>query len=162
LLQTSNIVGYATGRNAERLSQLSRDQIIEGFLQQLDSMFGSKSAQKLLSQDATPTPPATEKDKEDNINWKTPATSSYLDCFVADWSKAPYIKGCHSVPTTGATARAREELGRPVNERVFFAGEATSPTAFMTVQGAMETGEAAAIAVMDSLPRSRFIVKPKL
>ena len=41
-------------------------------------------------------------------------------------------------------------------------GEATSPTSFMTLQGAMETGERAAQEVLDTIPRPEKKISVKL
>jgi hypothetical protein len=119
-------------------------------LAQLDSMFANKAAQKLLADDPhAPTPDSTW---DEAINLEKPATSTFLDCLVYDWGKQPYIKGGYSYPSPGATREVREDLARPIEDRVFFAGEATNPSSYMTLHGAMETGEFAAQAILKSLP----------
>ena len=72
-----------------------------------------------------------------------PASDSYLDYVYYHWSKHPFIRGGYSSPTVYAHG-LRDELARPVEERLFFAGEATSVTACATVHTAMETGLRAA------------------
>jgi monoamine oxidase len=44
-------------------------------------------------------------------------------------------------------------LAAPVDDRLFFAGEATSPNFFSTVHGAYETGLRAAAEVLKTLGR---------
>ena len=64
------------------------------------------------------------------------------------WGRDPFIRGAYSHARPGH-AGARAVLRRPVEDRIFFAGEACSPHAFSTAHGAYETGVEAAEAVMD-------------
>jgi monoamine oxidase len=50
-------------------------------------------------------------------------------------------------------AGARAVLAQPVDERLFFAGEACSPDSFSTAHGAYQTGVAAAEAALAALAR---------
>lgn len=60
---------------------------------------------------------------------------------IADWGAEPYVRGLYSYPTLATTEAHREELARPLDRRLFFAGEATDTTGHTgTVHGAMETG----------------------
>ena len=63
------------------------------------------------------------------------------------WGADPYIRGAYSHARPGH-AGARAALRRPVEDRIFFAGEACSPHAFSTCHGAYETGVEAAEAVI--------------
>lgn len=70
------------------------------------------------------------------------------------WGIDPFSLGAYSHvvpgqgdPDTGARAR----LARPVEDRIFIAGEATSSTAFGTAHGAWAEGERAAIEAMTAL-----------
>jgi monoamine oxidase len=61
------------------------------------------------------------------------------------WRQDRYARGSYSYAQPGhADDRAR--LAAPVDDRLFFAGEATSPDFFSTAHGAYETGTAAALA----------------
>jgi monoamine oxidase len=62
------------------------------------------------------------------------------------WNEARYIQGAISAASPGGSF-ARKVLGEPLGN-VFFAGEATSETAWGTVQGAWESGERAADAAL--------------
>ena len=55
------------------------------------------------------------------------------------WARDPYIRGAYSHARPGHSG-ARAVLRRPVEERIFFAGEACSPHAFSTAHGAYKTG----------------------
>ena len=63
------------------------------------------------------------------------------------WAADPFARGSYSYAMPGCHA-ARAALTRPVEDRLFFAGEHCSPTAFSTAHGAFETGVAAADAVL--------------
>ncbi|WP_375270111.1 flavin monoamine oxidase family protein [Sphingomonas sp.] len=59
------------------------------------------------------------------------------------WRHEPWIEGSYSHARVGH-ADQREVLARPVEQRIFFAGEACSPHDFSTAHGARDTGLAAA------------------
>lgn len=63
------------------------------------------------------------------------------------WRAEPHIHGSYSHAQVGA-APQRAVLAAPVDNRLFFAGEACSKTHFSTAHGAYETGIAAAAAVI--------------
>lgn len=74
-----------------------------------------------------------------------------------------YLYGSH--PATKSSQKIREDLGAPIEDKVFFAGiiysnmlltlkgEAIHPTSYMTLGGAIDTGLTAAKAVLQSLER---------
>ncbi|HZP19251.1 MAG TPA: NAD(P)/FAD-dependent oxidoreductase [Bauldia sp.] len=68
------------------------------------------------------------------------------------WRTDPLARGSYSYALPGH-APDRERLARPVENVLFFAGEACSPDAFSTAHGAYETGVAAAEQAMASLTR---------
>jgi monoamine oxidase len=63
------------------------------------------------------------------------------------WTSDPFVRGSHSFMAPGSTPQHREDLGRPLNGRVFFAGEATSTDLPGTVLGAQTSGARAAAEV---------------
>ncbi|MGR6328209.1 flavin monoamine oxidase family protein [Sphingomonas sp. XXL09] len=65
------------------------------------------------------------------------------------WRTEPFIRGSYSHAKVGR-ADARARLAAPVDDRLFFAGEACSPHDFSTAHGAYATGIAAADAVRAS------------
>ena len=68
------------------------------------------------------------------------------------WRADPFARGSYSYALPGhADDRAR--LAAPVDDRLFFAGEACSPNFFSTAHGAYETGTAVAEAALASLNR---------
>lgn len=66
------------------------------------------------------------------------------------WRADPFARGSYSYARPGH-ADDRTRLAAPVDNRLFFAGEACSPNFFSTAHGAYETGTAAAAAALDSL-----------
>ncbi|MBV9863356.1 MAG: FAD-dependent oxidoreductase [Alphaproteobacteria bacterium] len=69
------------------------------------------------------------------------------------WRGDAFARGSYSYARPGhADDRAR--LAEPVDERLFFAGEACSAYFFSTAHGAFETGVAAAEAALRSLPQA--------
>jgi monoamine oxidase len=66
------------------------------------------------------------------------------------WAHDPFARGSYSHALPGH-AVDRAVLAAPVDGRLFFAGEATSPNFFSTAHGARDSGECAAGEVLDSL-----------
>jgi monoamine oxidase len=67
------------------------------------------------------------------------------------WRRDPFARGSYSYARPGH-AEDRAWLAAPIDGRLFFAGEATSPNFFSTAHGAYETGLRAAEAALTSLP----------
>ena len=63
------------------------------------------------------------------------------------WGVDPYARGAYSFALPGC-ADGRAVLAEPVDNRLFFAGEACSPHDFSTAHGALQTGVAAANSVI--------------
>jgi monoamine oxidase len=59
------------------------------------------------------------------------------------WAHDPFARGSYSHALPGHAGK-RAVLAAPVDGRLFFAGEATSPNFFSTAHGAHESGERAA------------------
>jgi len=71
---------------------------------------------------------------------------------ASGWRSDPFARGSYSYARPGhADDRAR--LAAPVDNRLFFAGEACSSHFFSTAHGAYETGTATAEAALASLLR---------
>jgi monoamine oxidase len=65
---------------------------------------------------------------------------------VSRWGQEPFIRGAYAAAAP-CQAERRADLGRAIDDRLFFAGEATSEKFFSTAHGAWETGVHAAEAV---------------
>ena len=67
------------------------------------------------------------------------------------WAHDPFALGAYSHALPGH-AEARAVLAAPADDRLFFAGEATSPNFFSTAHGARDSGERAAREAMAATP----------
>jgi monoamine oxidase len=70
------------------------------------------------------------------------------------WAHDPFARGSYSHALPGH-AGDRAILAAPVDQRLFFAGEATSPSFFSTAHGALESGQRAAREVMATTTKGR-------
>ncbi|KAK6939383.1 SWIRM domain [Dillenia turbinata] len=70
---------------------------------------------------------------------------------VTDWGRDPYSYGAYSYVAVGASGEDYDILGRPVENCVFFAGEATCKEHPDTVGGAMMSGLREAVRMLDIL-----------
>jgi monoamine oxidase len=68
------------------------------------------------------------------------------------WAHDPFARGSYSHALPGH-ADKRAVLAAPVNGRLFFAGEATSPNFFSTAHGARDSGERAAEEVLAAVTK---------
>ncbi|CAI8606543.1 unnamed protein product [Vicia faba] len=70
---------------------------------------------------------------------------------VTDWGRDPYSFGAYSYVAVGASGEDYDILGRPVDNCLFFAGEATCKEHPDTVGGAMMSGLREAVRIIDIL-----------
>lgn len=114
------LVGFIAGTRADEASKLHPDEVVKRFLDQIDIVFG----------------------KPGDL---TPATASLAQSRVIDWSKEHYVRGAYTYPTLGAELGDRCKIRSSVMGTLFFAGEHCNPDMGPTVQGAIETGQRAAL-----------------
>jgi len=61
---------------------------------------------------------------------------------IEDWAKEEFIKGGYSYPLVNATNDDRKNIGMPINDKLFFAGEATDVNGEAgTINGALASAE---------------------
>lgn len=110
-----NIMGlFWVSEQASALTSLETDQeIIDAVLAELDEMFDGR------------------------------ATAAYVKHVVQNWSREPYIRGAYSTDFGGSTEATQAALIAPVDDKLFFAGEALSTDNSSTVPGAMQSAYAA-------------------
>lgn len=63
---------------------------------------------------------------------------------ITRWSRDPFAQGSYSCWVLGTPETVRDDLAASINDRIFFAGEATHPEYPSTVHGAYESGLRAA------------------
>ncbi len=79
------------------------------------------------------------------------ATASFVDAYVQNFTTNPYIKGAYSYSTIGM-GNAREIAAQPVDNTLFFAGEAMNLNGHhQTVHGAMETAYREVINILNGI-----------
>ena len=74
---------------------------------------------------------------------------SLLKARVQNWSAQPYIQGAYVDDWRGRLANVVEELAAPIDGKLFWAGSSMSVNNLSTVHGAIESGYAAAHALLE-------------
>jgi monoamine oxidase len=123
------------GPKAQELSNLGDDDaIVKAVLVELDKLY-DKQATLFIR---TGLPPDDQK----------------LIYFIKDWTKEKYIQGGFSYPRVGTTLDDRTALSQSINDRLFFAGEATDISGEAgTVNGALVSAERVAQDVVFSIKK---------
>ena len=81
-----------------------------------------------------------------------------VDWAVSRWWDDPYSRGGWSLLRVGGSPETRRALGRPINDRVIIAGEATHPEQAGMTHGAFEEGQRAARWCLDQGHRRVLVV----
>jgi monoamine oxidase len=116
------LVGWLGGPAAERVFENVKDELLAEAIQSLQVIL-RVSATQLREQ--------------------------LLSAQVHDWGADPFSRGAYSyLPVNGLAAQ--QALGEPIDDVLFFAGEATSVGHIGTVHGAIESGERAAREIIKS------------
>ena len=119
------ITAWVGGPRADALDRRSPDEIVDLALDGFGTMFGE---------------PDLARDEFESAAWH-------------DWIRDPFSRGAYSYVLVDGT-EARADLGAPLDDTLFFAGEATSLDGQGgTVNGAIVTGERAAAEVVAVLGR---------
>ncbi|CAG1015570.1 polyamine oxidase [Rhizobiaceae bacterium] len=79
-----------------------------------------------------------------------PDVPAPLGSIVTRWAADPFARGAYSFNAVGSDGAMRRALAEPVDDRLFFAGEATSADYFATTHGAYLSGIAAADAILSA------------
>jgi monoamine oxidase len=72
------------------------------------------------------------------------------DFQISRWGADPYALGSYSYNALGSSPKMRDILAQPVDQRIFFAGEATSKSYFATVHGSHLSGLRAAKEIINA------------
>ncbi|MBU6325799.1 MAG: FAD-dependent oxidoreductase, partial [Bacteroidetes bacterium] len=80
------------------------------------------------------------------------AKNTFLGGLLTDWLQIPFIEGAYSFPLSGDGISYRKALAEPMDNRLFFAGEATHYEGHSaTVHGALETAFRAVKELLDGV-----------
>ena len=121
-LRTRVLMGWAGGPHAEPLSTKSDEKVLRAGLRSLGRLLGMTEA-KLRRR--------------------------VEDFRVANWQQDPFARGAYSYVAVGGLD-AVKELAQPIDDTLFFAGEATQYEGMSaTVAGAVQTGWRAADEILD-------------
>lgn len=71
------------------------------------------------------------------------ASANYVQHVIQNWSREPYIQGSYSTDFSMDTERTMNTIKEPIDNKIYFAGEALSLENQATVHGACESGYAA-------------------
>ncbi|MBL7872799.1 MAG: FAD-dependent oxidoreductase [Cyclobacteriaceae bacterium] len=111
------------GPKAQQLS-VQGENMIDSILAELDAIYDGKASlyiRKVINSDGSEGPRV----------W-----------FLADWGKDEFFKGGFSYLKPGATVNDRVDLAAPINDKIFFAGEATDVKGDAgTINGALNSAE---------------------
>ena len=122
-MRAPELVGWSGGPNARRIEELSQDAILNETLMSLHKIFGISewALRKLL-----------------------------VSLHTHNWTSDPFSRGAYCyLPVNGL--QAQQALARPVEDVLFFAGEATSVGYVGTVHGAIESGQRAAREILEKI-----------
>jgi monoamine oxidase len=116
-LPSNILTGWAGGPAAEKLINLSQEELLDRAIESLSQIFGK--------------PGHWLRERVDRIH-------------NHDWSSDPFSRGAYGYPKVGGL-KAAQILTEPVNDTIFFAGEATDfQGANGTVHAALDSGKSAA------------------
>jgi monoamine oxidase len=120
-LRTAVLVAWCAGSRAQGLIGSNRDEILASVVASLRTVFGRRNFRSML----------------ESVSWH-------------DWQTDPFACGAYSYVMTGG-ARARHALAAPVEDTLFFAGEACDAEGeAATVGGALQSGVRAARRLLES------------
>lgn len=124
-LRSPFLIAWMGGPPAEHLSQQSDARIAREALESVETIFGGR----------------------------LPGDKAQLEAaFIHNWQKDPFSCGAYSYVSVGNNDTARRNLATPLQETLFFAGEATDTEGeTATVAGALQSGVRAACEVDESL-----------
>lgn len=119
------LAAWAAGPNAARLAGVDESEIIKRALDSLQMIFGKRA----------------------NVHGQLQAA------YLHDWQADPFARGAYSFVTVGGL-HARRQLGEPIQNTLYFAGEAADEAAGATVGGALASGKRAAWQAISQLRKS--------
>jgi monoamine oxidase len=122
-MRTNVLSGWAGGPAAQRLSGLPPRQQLARAVSMLSRLTG-RSARRVRG--------------------------LLIEARIHDWSADPFSRGAYSYGTVGGAGSAAR-LAQPIEQTLFFAGEATSSGMTGTVEAAITTGRRAARELLDSV-----------
>jgi monoamine oxidase len=100
---------------------------------------------------------STDESESTDANNEPGRVPEPLAMIRTSWSTDPWARGSYSYLPVGATPALRAVLAQPINDQLFFAGEATSSDAPATVHGALASGQRATQEVLDVVDTNEVV-----
>jgi monoamine oxidase len=143
---TAYAVGFATAKYAERINNMSQEEVLKQTVAQLEEVFNALEPRHMS---ANPLDPQNVK----ALQQLPKASEAYLGGMFWDWrpSHHPYIGGGYCSPLAGKPILIGDILKQGYGKHMFFAGEATNDRPGATAHAALETGFRAAKQVAAAL-----------
>uniref|UniRef100_A0AAV1V789 Amine oxidase domain-containing protein n=1 Tax=Peronospora matthiolae TaxID=2874970 RepID=A0AAV1V789_9STRA len=121
------ITGFVSAAYADAFVGVPHEKIVKGFLDQLDMIYG-------------------------NVDEPRPAHKFFVKGMYKDFGDEPWIGGGYAFPRVSQSDSASQDLAAPIDDRIFFAGEATAyEQPGMSVHAAVDTGTRASVQVACAL-----------
>ena len=76
--------------------------------------------------------------------------ASFVKARFMDWPSDPWVKASYSFPAPGQVTTMLPLMARPIESRLFFAGEHTCPAFVGYMEGALQSGVRAASAILEA------------
>jgi monoamine oxidase len=131
-VRTATLVAWSAGPNAQRLQDIGENGVLREVFSSLRALFGRQDYSSLL----------------ESVAWH-------------DWQSDPYARGAYSYVLAQGSG-ARQTLAAPLDDTLFFAGEACDTQGeAATVGGALRSGAVAARQVLDSAGGSKRRSDPR-
>lgn len=136
--------GFCTSNYADRILAMPEEEVYAALCKQLDTVFSHLEARHFTAEGDLPEKPYLPKPSE-----------VYLGGRIQAWDpkSKPFIGGGYSAPRAGYPTNANDLLGEPVNDVLFFAGEATNIGPAGTAHAALAAGERCSGQVAEYLKR---------
>jgi protoporphyrinogen oxidase len=134
--------GFCTSNFADRILAMPEEEVYASLCKQLDTVFSKLEARHFTVEGDLSEKPYLPKPSE-----------VYLGGRIQAWDpkSKPFIGGGYSAPKAGYPTNANDLLGEPVNDVLFFAGEATNVGPAGTAHAALAAGERCSGQVADYL-----------
>lgn len=117
------LAAIINGKQAEALAGKTSEEIVSILLTELDELYDGLASRQF---DETNT-------------------------YITDWGGDQFIRGVKSYPLVSGTGAA-EEYAKPINNRLFFAGEATATNGnYGTIQGALESADRVVKEILEAI-----------
>ena len=126
------LMGFMMGNRSTELARLPENKLISMALKFYDSVFGNS---------------------ENNYS---PASSNFVDASIYFWEKNENIKGSYSYQYSSDSSQLRNISNLPINQQLYFSGEAFSLDACASVEGSLKSAQLTSQLILDQKKHSKL------